>query len=160
MLEISCTQLNSLEIRQNKLIKQAIRIGKYCKTTPLIQCLKLDSIRNIYLKHKIYFSKQIKCNDLTNNIYSFLNKFYSKKISAPIHSFCKQLDFVNKRIKCMDCTIDLEKSIQHINNLNSVNQGLNDTINFIIFNFTLNRQYDLMIYHLKELLNYKHYDNS
>ena len=28
MLEISCTQLNTLEIRQNKLVKNAIGIGK------------------------------------------------------------------------------------------------------------------------------------
>ncbi len=35
MLEITCTQLNMLEIRQNKLIKNAIGIGKFCKTTPL-----------------------------------------------------------------------------------------------------------------------------
>ncbi len=48
----SATQLKSLEIRQNILIKRSIGVSKFCKTTELNQCLKLDSINTIYLKHK------------------------------------------------------------------------------------------------------------
>ena len=38
------------------------------------------------------------------------------------------------------------------------NNGLFDTINFIIDFYMLNRQYSQMITNLKQLLNYEHYN--
>ena len=49
MLNISNTQINSLNIRQNILIKRSIGISKFSKTKPLFQCLKIESIQQIYL---------------------------------------------------------------------------------------------------------------
>jgi len=160
MLEISCKQLNMLEIRQNKLIKNAIGIGKFCKTTPLNKCLKLDSIDTIYLKHKMYFLNQIRCNTLTSSIHSYLTSFYNNfKKSMPMHSFCNQLNIVNKRLRTDDCSSNTVNSVELINNLNIFNNnGLYDTINFIIDFCMLNRQYNLMIVNLKQFLNYEHYN--
>ena len=160
MLEIACTQLNTLEIRQNKLIKNAIGIGKFCKTTPLNKCLKLDSVNTIYLKHKMYFLNQIRCNTLTSSIHVYLTKFYNNiKTSVPMHSFCNQINIVNKRLGIADCSNNTTNSVELINNLNTFNNyGLYDTINFIIDFYMLNRQYNLMIINLKQLLNYEHYN--
>ena len=64
MLNISNTQINSLNIRQNILIKRSIGISKFSKTKPLFQCLKIESIQQIYLKHKVFFYKQIMKNEI------------------------------------------------------------------------------------------------
>ena len=119
MLEIACTQLNMLEIRKNKLIKCAIGIGKFCKTTPFNKCLKLDSFNTIYLKNKMYFVNQIRCNTLTSIIHSYLTKFYNNiKTSEPMHSFCNQINIVNKRLGSTDCSNNTKNSVEIINNLN------------------------------------------
>jgi len=117
MLQISATQLKSLEIRQNILIKRSIGVFKFCKTTELNQCLKLDSINTIYLKHKIYYFRQILCNELNNNIFKYLRIFYNEKVKAHVHSFINQLEIVNKKTKMNDCIADTKNTIGIIDNL-------------------------------------------
>ena len=67
-LFLSKQTLTNLNIRQNILIKRAIGISKYCKTKPLFQCLRVESVFQIYSKHKLFFYKQIKKNDLSKSM--------------------------------------------------------------------------------------------
>jgi hypothetical protein len=97
----------------------------------------------------------------TNSIHSYLAKFYTTlKNNAQIHSFYNQINIVNKRFEVGDCTLDTINSVEIINNLyiNTNNNGLFDSINLTIDFFMLNRQYNMMIVHLKQLLNYAHYN--
>ena len=76
-----------------------------------------------------------------------------------MHSFCNQINIVNKRLGSTDCSNNTKNSVELINNLNMLNNnGLFDTINFIIDFYMLNRQYSQMITNLKQLLNYEHYN--
>ena len=86
-----------------------MELSKFCKTTELNQCLKLDSINTIYLKHKIYFYRQIMNNELASSVFNYLKSFYNEKVKAHVHSFVNQLEIVNKRIDVNDCTSDTEK---------------------------------------------------
>lgn len=61
--------IDSFNIRQNILIKRSICLNNYVRTKPLFKCPKIESIEQIYLKHKIFLYKQIKMNELTNEIY-------------------------------------------------------------------------------------------
>ena len=63
-LFISERQLNELELRQNMLLKQTLGIKKYGRVKPMNECLKVESIRQIYFKHKIFFLQQLKANSL------------------------------------------------------------------------------------------------
>ena len=53
-LYLSKQTLKNLNIRQNILTNI-----QYCKTKPLFQCLKVESVFQIYSKHKLFFYKQI-----------------------------------------------------------------------------------------------------
>ncbi len=53
-------------IRQNIIIKRSIGLSKYSKTTPLFNCLKIESIAEVYAKHKISLYQQIRQNSLTS----------------------------------------------------------------------------------------------
>ena len=108
----------------------------------------------------MYFLNQIRCNTLTSSIHVYLTKLYNNiKTSVPMHSFCNQINIVNKRLGIADCSNNTTNSVELINNLNTFNNyGLYDTINFIIDFYMLKRQYNLMIINLKQLLNYEHYN--
>ncbi len=156
MLSISATHLKQLDIRQNILIKQTIGLSRFCKTSPLNDALKLDSITNIYLKHKIFFLRQIKEIKITSEVFSYLSSFYNK-LNSHKHSFNNQINIVKKRTGLNNC-LNTEKAIEIICNqsLNS-NRGLVDSIIFTIDFYSNNRQFHQMINHLKTLLNYEFY---
>ena len=63
--------LKEFDIRQNILIKRFIGLSKFTKTKPLNKALKLESIRQIYYKHKIFFVKQIFNNQLCKNVLEY-----------------------------------------------------------------------------------------
>ena len=158
MLSISATHLKQLDIRQNILVKQSIGLSRFCKTSPLNQALSLDSISTIYLKHKMFFLRQIKEVKLTNEVFSYLSDFYSR-ITSHVHSFNNQLITVNKRLSSTNCSNDIANSIILINNLNNKNSGgIVDSIKFLIDFYSNNRQFYIMLNQLSLLLNYEYYD--
>ena len=66
-------KLREYDIWQNIILKQSIGISKYSHTTALINVLNVERIEEIYIKHKVYFLKQIQTYTLTSEIYSFLS---------------------------------------------------------------------------------------
>jgi len=149
--------LKKLEIRQNILIKQAIGLSRYCKTSPLNQALNLDSITSIYLKHKLFFLRQIKEIKITNDVFNYLSAAYNN-LSIHVQCFNNQLNVVNKRLAIDNCSANIENSINLINSLSYKNSiGLVESIKFLINFYSASKQSFIMLTQLSMLLNYEFY---
>jgi len=46
-IKIPCKKLNELDVRQNTLIKNAIGLNKFARKTPLLLCLKIETIKQL-----------------------------------------------------------------------------------------------------------------
>ena len=156
LIEMSKKTLNELNIRQNILVKRAIGLSKYTKTKPLFNCLRIESIQQLYYKHKIFFVKQIYKNELTFNIFNYLIEYY--RVATSKNSFIKQIYEINNVISVNNCLENLKESIKKIEELfNIVNLGLLNSIQFVINFFYTNRNYIEMYKSLNTLLNYENY---
>lgn len=150
-------QISNLDIRQNILIKRALGLSKYCKTTPLLQVLKVESVRQLYNKHKIFMYKQAMNNSVTSEILEFLYEHYTYN-KPPASSIIAQLREVETLIKIENCTLDLKTTIQKIENMNKCqNIGLLDSIEFINKNITCYVQKKKL---LEMLLNYENFTHK
>ena len=70
--------LNSLNVRQNILINNAIGLESRCKTSELLFNLNVSQINHIYNNHKIFGYKQMLFNELTNPVFFWLKAYYEK----------------------------------------------------------------------------------
>ena len=152
-LYVNNKQIDSFNIRQNILIKRAIGISKFCKTTPLFQVLKIESMEQLYAKHKIFCYRQIKNNQMTSEILNYLRQHYENNVISE-HSFVKQLRKVDEQINSTDCCSNTKDSIKKIEQLYKCeNTGLTDSLKFIIEY----KSYIELIKQLELILNYKNY---
>ncbi|CAF0857609.1 unnamed protein product [Brachionus calyciflorus] len=129
---ISETKLKEFDKRQNLLIKQVIGLKKYSKMKELRNAIDLDSVRALYCKHKIFFLRHIEKSNVCSGIFKYLKDHYVK-FDRQNTSFCKQIDFLSKKLY-VDCTkysykISLEIIVHHFK---SKNNGLTDSIKYVI----------------------------
>jgi len=68
---------------------------KHCKSGPLLTALNIDSVESIYMKHKLFFYRQIVKNDFTKKIFIYLNTNTYNFNNA---SVIKQIKIVNNLI--------------------------------------------------------------
>jgi len=87
--------LKELNNRQNLLVKYAIGISKYSRTSPLFDSLYIEQIEVLYRKHKILFYKQLSHNPITSSLFDFLCRYYSNS-KIPQQSYFAQLGLVEK----------------------------------------------------------------
>ena len=128
-LFVNNNQLLNFNTRQNILIKRALGLSKFCKTTPLFQVLKVESMKQLYYKHKIFMYKQVVNNTVSSEIFFFLKDYYDG-IKA-VDSLIKQLKEVEVSTKTEDSLSDLKKTMKKIEGLNICqNKGLLDSIDF------------------------------
>jgi len=129
---ISESKLKEFEIRQNLLVKQVIGIKKYSKMKELRNAIGLDSIKALYCKHKIFFLRHLMKNNVCTEIFNYLKGYYSK-FDQTNTSFCKQIDFLNKKLY-IDCTLyNYKTSLEIIeHHFKPKNQGLIDSIKYVI----------------------------
>jgi hypothetical protein len=78
-IKTTCKKLDELDVRQNTLIKNSIGLNKFARTTPLLQCLKVESIKQLYKKRKILFIKSIEQSQVCNYIYQHMRKKYHRQ---------------------------------------------------------------------------------
>jgi len=154
-LQISSSKLNELEIRQNILVKSAIGLGKFARTKPLFQNLKINTLNQLYMKHKFFFLRQIEENSLVKNIISFLAIYYVGR-TIPTKSFLNQLEYVESRT-CNQCTAKNAKEMLRVVDklFECDNHGLVDSIGFIIHKMSNTQIYDEqnnLLVNLKQLL--------
>ena len=85
--------INELNIRQNLLLKNVLGIKYHSRFKPLLKALGVESIYQLYLKHKTFGLKQVCKNGLSYEIYEYLLEYYANE-QAPKQSFLSQLDKV------------------------------------------------------------------
>jgi hypothetical protein len=96
-IHLTKTKLEDYNVRQNILVKRSIGLSKYVRTTRLLHCLKIESIQDLYRKHKIFLLNQIKMNKLTSTLFCTLKEMYDKKtITKDQNSIFKQIEELNK----------------------------------------------------------------
>ena len=95
MVHINKATLNELNTTQATLIKMNLTLSKYALSTPLLNALRIESVKHLYLKFKIIFIKQLKQIQLTNSILNFLSEYYRVNI-CPEQSFISQIFEVNR----------------------------------------------------------------
>ena len=130
-LFVNNNQLLNYNTRQNILIKRALGLSKFCKTTPLFQVLKVESMKQLYSKHKLFMYKQVMNNAVTSEVFAFLREHYVGN-KSPVDSLITQLKEVGVLTKTEDCLADLRGTMKKIESLNKcMNKGLLDSIDFI-----------------------------
>jgi hypothetical protein len=123
-----------LNKRQNILIRRAIGLGQYTKMKPILKCLNVESIEQIYALHKFYFLKQVKKNELSSKLFNFLEDYYNKSRKPVNDSFHKQLTIAFSLSNSQADVIvnDAKEAIVKIKSIYNVEPGLTDSINYII----------------------------
>ena len=96
------------------MVKIGVGISTYCKTCPLFHALKIDNFGQLYLKHKIFFLRQIGMNPLVYSVFDFLNVYYAN-CEYPKGSFMSQLKQVEEITKIRPCFYNIKASIKSIN---------------------------------------------
>jgi hypothetical protein len=161
LIEISKNLINMCNVRQNILIKTAIGLSKFTKTKPLFSALKVESMEQLYHKHKIFFYKQICKNGTTFELFKYLKRYYNNNSNNIKNTYIKQLNDVNDFIGVEDVTSNCMEAIRLIEmKFRSANAGLIDSVYFIIDNLRITRNYVEMISLLNRLLNYKYYNTN
>ena len=75
-LYLNESKLRLLNIRQNILLKRTLGLSIFCRTKPLFQVLKIEQLTQLYLKHKIFFLRQILSNDFTRSLFNLMSSLY------------------------------------------------------------------------------------
>ena len=95
MVHINKATIEELNSTQATLIKMNLTLSKYAKSTPLLNALRIESIKHLYSKFKIIFIKQLKQIPFTSSILNFLNNYYRVN-NCPEQSFISQAFEVNR----------------------------------------------------------------
>ena len=90
MVHINRSTLNELNSTQATLIKMNLTLSKYALSTPILNALRIESIKHLYIKFKILFLKQIKLIPFTHSILDFLCEYYNQN-TCPEQSFINQI---------------------------------------------------------------------
>jgi hypothetical protein len=162
LIEISKNLLNMCDRRQNIMVKQSIGLSKFVKTTPLFTAIKIESIEQLYFKHKLFFYKQICKNNISFSLFEYLDRYYSiENNSNNKNTFFKQLNDVKEFSGIIDVKENLNETIKVIEiKSKCLNAGLIDSLLFIMNNLKFTRDYVEMISLLTGLLDYKCYNES
>ena len=115
-----------------------------------MNCLKIDKITQLYLKHKIFGFRQFRNNPLSNNILNFLIVEYNTK-SPTKQSFITQLDAVFRSCR-IDENADHKTCIASIDSEFECNEvELREKVSEILQNCTRNNSF-LQLIKLNEIL--------
>ena len=152
-LYIGESKLDELDVRQNLLIKRAIGIKKLRGSSPLNKVIKIDSIKQLYMKHKMFFLKQLMNDKVCKDVLLYLKGYY-RTFDRQNTTFCKQLDYVGKKI-FIDCAeYSGNISLALIDDLfKCKNDGLVDSIKFIFIQIKSLMNTNLEYFYLYELVN-------
>ena len=97
MIYISQNTLRELNSMQASLVKMNLGLSKFAKSSPLLDALRIESVKQLYHKFKILFVKQLQQIPFTNHLFKYLKEFYSDK-NTPLQSFVQQTKETSKLI--------------------------------------------------------------
>ena len=110
IMPICKTKLNEINIRQSTLLKKAIGISKYCRSTPILKYMQFEDLHTLSHKATLKINEQIKANRTTASIYNFLREQY-KKHCPPKESFFKKLNKTITECRVNDNITSLKEQI-------------------------------------------------
>ena len=132
-------QLNQLNVRQNMLLRNVIGLKHGTRTKVLLNELKIENIRQIYLKHKVFGLRQFYNNFLTKELLVYLEVYYDGKVISR-QSFMSQLKEV-EAFTGSDLS-DWKESILVIDRRFQCNDiELRQLVFTILKNFSINNSY-------------------
>ena len=76
-LEMILRELNSM---QASLVKMNLGLSKFAKSSPLLDTLRIESVKHLYHKFKILFDKQLQQIPFTNHLFKYLVLYLKNKI--------------------------------------------------------------------------------
>ena len=101
IMPICKTKLNEINVRQSTLLKKAIGVNKFSKSTTILDYMQIEDLFTLSHKATLRINEQIKTNHTTANIYNHLREHY-KKYCPLKESFFKKL---NKTI--VECRVNI-----------------------------------------------------
>ena len=112
-----------------------LRLNLFNRTKPLLHLLRVEQCSQLYLKHKLFFMKQINLNSLSLDVFRFTHDYY-EWITPPKSSFVYQLGQVSD-ITGLEATMgNFKQSIILIDNNFSCNdQDINEAFKICIYNY-------------------------
>lgn len=78
VMPICVTKLKEINTRQSTLIKNAVGLNKFCRSTVLLKSLGIENVYNLSHKSTLRVNDQIKTNLTTFRLYNYLREFYKK----------------------------------------------------------------------------------
>ena len=114
----------------------------FCRTRPLFRILKIEQVQQLYLKHKIFFLRQLYLNPFTRTVYENLHSYYCTLKSNKL-SFFNQIKQIKEEVGVEITQFNSKIVLNLIENKFSCNdQDLLYDLFEIINNFDVNRFYD------------------
>jgi len=138
-------------VRQNFLLKNILGLSHFSRTKALLQNLGIEQLPQLYLKHKIFFLKQIILNELSVKTYNFISAYF-RDVLAPKQSFVSQVRKVESVIEKEVTPTNLKSSIESIEGKFHCNDNdLLEQVKCTLDNYTT-ETFFITINSLKELL--------
>ncbi|RNA17001.1 hypothetical protein BpHYR1_006488 [Brachionus plicatilis] len=93
-------------------------IKKYARFRPMLEARRFETVEQLYMKHKIFFMKQLKNSKICWELLLFLDSDYST-FEQKNTSYCKQLKNLEKKIHFDPMEYSTKTSIVIIENTRS-----------------------------------------
>ena len=108
--------LNILNVRQNLLLKHSLNLNSSALTTPLLQCLGVEQIPQLYFKHKLFGYKQFLNNDLSHSVFVWLDEYFWETNIPSKRSFFHQVKKLSLKYGIGDVFANPKCSRENIDN--------------------------------------------
>ncbi len=126
---------NFLNTAQNNLIRQMIGLSFSCHISKILNCLKIHTFHDLYIKTKLSFIRTLCFNEISNDIFIYLSK--NKNVSNRSKSFKKDIDMLEDFYK-KDISVihkDAKKLEMEFLKKFQTNDGISDSIRLCLINY-------------------------
>jgi hypothetical protein len=126
---------NFLNTAQNNLIRQMIGLSFSCHISKILNCLKIHTFHDLYIKTKLSFIRTLCFNEISNDIFIYLSK--TKDASNRSKSFKKDIAMLEEFYK-KDISVihkDAKKLEMEFLKKFQTNDGISDSIRLCLINY-------------------------
>ena len=128
-------------------------IKKYARFRPMLEALRLETVEQLYMKHKIFFMKQLKNSKICWELLLFLHSDYST-FEQKNTSYCKQLKNLEIKIHFDPMEYSTKTSIVIIDHIFlDKNRGLVDSVKFVCSQIKINMELKFDYFYFYKILN-------
>lgn len=135
VIHLNKTLIKQLQCRQALIIKMALGLSKYCRTSPLLEALNISSIIELYYKFKYLFIGQLKNHWVAFSLFKEVRQSYdSKNNKSSFYAQVSELESFlvtdQDKLDSVDIlSIEKKEALSRIKNrFKCDNQGLVDSV--------------------------------